>query len=130
MFAIILDEEKYLKEYSNKYRKPGSIIVDSLPDESDPEKMRCYQHINGEFVLDVDKWAEIEAKREKAAKIESVRREISTLKDTLESSDYQIIKCYEYALNNLELPYDIEQLHAERQALRDQINVLEEQLNT
>lgn len=50
---------------------------------------------------------------------------IEDLKTQLESTDYKIIKCAECSLVGEELPYDIEQLHSERQALREQINSLE-----
>ena len=46
------------------------------------------------------------------------------LKKQLESTDYKIIKCYEYQLAGLELPYDVAELHQERQLLRDLINEL------
>jgi hypothetical protein len=48
------------------------------------------------------------------------------LKSLLAASDYKIIKCYEYSLIGIQLPYDIETLHAERQAYRDEINQIEE----
>lgn len=51
--------------------------------------------------------------------------EIDILKKQISASDYKVIKCHEYALVGKELPYDIEALHAERQALRDKINELE-----
>lgn len=129
MYAIILDDNYYLKSYSNKFRTPGSFLVDHIPNESDPDKMRCYQYIDETFVFDADKWAGIEAERAENARIEGIKQEISTLKAQIQSTDYQIIKCYEYSLIDLELPYDAEALHAERQALRDQINELEKQLN-
>lgn len=128
MFAINLDNEGYIVNFSNKFRKPESILVDEIPETSDSEKMRCYQYINEEFVFDADKWAAIEAAREKAAQIRRINAEIDSLKQQIESSDYQIIKCYEYALNNLELPYDAQALHEERQGLRDKINTLEKTL--
>ena len=53
------------------------------------------------------------------------KREIWRLKDELASTDYKIIKCSEYNLNKQDLPYDIAELHAHRQALRDRINELE-----
>ena len=128
MVAIILDENDYIKSFSKKFRTPESILVDTIPDEGDPEKLRCYQYIDKEYVFDAEKWAQIEAERAEAARIEGVTAEINALKAQIASTDYQIIKCYEYALNDLELPYDIEQLHIERQALRDRINTLEETL--
>lgn len=127
MVAIILDDEKYLKSYSKKVRTPESVLVDELPEE-DPEKLKYYQYINGEFVFDADKWAAIEAKRAENERIGEIYEEIAALKHEIESSDYKIIKCYEYALNNLPSPYNMIELHEERQALRDQINELEESL--
>jgi len=46
------------------------------------------------------------------------------MKEQLAETDYKIIKCSEYQLAGLELPYDIAALHTDRQALRDQINTL------
>lgn len=50
---------------------------------------------------------------------------ISKLKKQLDSSDYKIIKCYEASLVGKELPYDMTEIHAERQEIRDEINRLE-----
>ena len=52
--------------------------------------------------------------------------EVKELQSELNESDYKIIKCNEYKLSGLELPYDIEELHTQRQALRDEINKLQE----
>ena len=51
--------------------------------------------------------------------------EISSLKERLAATDYKVIKCAEYSLAKLDPPYNIEELHAERQELRDEINALE-----
>jgi len=51
--------------------------------------------------------------------------EIDYLKEKLAETDYKIIKSYEYQLAGLELPYDVQELHTERQAIRDRINLLE-----
>lgn len=50
---------------------------------------------------------------------------IELLKAQLESTDYKIIKCMEYQLAGLPLPYDIEALHLQRQELRDRIGALQ-----
>lgn len=55
----------------------------------------------------------------------SVEEQIAALKEQLSSTDYKIIKCSEASLVGEELPYDITALHAERQAIREQINALE-----
>lgn len=56
---------------------------------------------------------------------ETKEQEISKLKEQLQQSDYMIIKCYEYQLADKELPYNLEALHRDRQAMRDKINQLE-----
>ena len=54
--------------------------------------------------------------------------EIERLKSELQESDYKVIKCAEAICLNAELPYNMTELHKERQALRDKINELEKQL--
>lgn len=54
--------------------------------------------------------------------------EIERLKSELQESDYKVIKCAEALTIGAEMPYDVESLHKERQALRDKINKLEQQL--
>lgn len=56
---------------------------------------------------------------------EKKQARINELKQQLADTDYKIIKCSEYSLAGLDLPYDIAELHAARQALRDEINQLE-----
>lgn len=136
MFAINLDKKNYIKSYSSKFKTPGSILVETMPAESDPEKLGCYQYIKNKFVFDAEKWAAIEAARAEteAERTENERNygiyeKIESLKQEIESSDYKIIKCYEYALCNLPLPYDVIKLHEERQAIRDEINELKKTLN-
>ena len=54
--------------------------------------------------------------------------DIERLKSELQESDYKVIKCAEAICLNAELPYNMTELHKERQALRDKINKLEQQL--
>ena len=54
--------------------------------------------------------------------------EIERLKSELQESDYKVIKCAEAMCINAEFPYNVTALHNERQALRDKINKLEQQL--
>ena len=54
--------------------------------------------------------------------------DIESLKSELQESDYKVIKCAEAICLNAELPYDMAELHKERQALRDKINELESEV--
>ena len=54
--------------------------------------------------------------------------DIESLKSELQESDYKVIKCAEAMAVGAEMPYDVASLHKVRQALRDKINKLEEQL--
>lgn len=58
------------------------------------------------------------ANREKAFEIRSAKAELA-------NSDYKIIKCMEAYLCGEELPYNITELHAERNTKRNKINELE-----
>ena len=60
--------------------------------------------------------------------ISQVTAQIDDLKARIAASDYKVIKTYEYTLLGEQTEYDMEAVHAERQALRDQINSLETQL--
>ena len=68
------------------------------------------------------------AEQARQQQISQVTAQIDDLKDQIAASDYKIIKTYEYALLGEQTEYDMEAVHAERQALRDQINDLETQL--
>ena len=54
--------------------------------------------------------------------------DIESLKSELQESDYKVIKCAEALTIGAEMPYDVESLHNERQALRDKINELESEV--
>ena len=72
-----------------------------------------------------------EEEQEEMARQEQIRQvtaQINDLKERIAASDYKVIKTYEYSLLGEQAEYDMETVHAERQALRDQINELEAQL--
>lgn len=70
--------------------------------------------------------AKIKWKTKSEMEKEKTLSEINTLKKQLDKTDYKIIKSSEYQLLGIEIPYNLEELHAERQAIRDEINELEE----
>ena len=76
-------------------------------------------------------WREVVPPTPTEEEIAQQQREarIWELKDQLAQGDYKIIKCAEAQLTGEPMPYDIEALVAERNAMRDEINELEELLN-
>ena len=89
------------------YAEPGIPEV-IIPELSDEEK------------------AELELQNQIVEKESQIQR----LKVKLSSTDYIIIKLYEYSLAGKTCSeYDIEEEHEKRQALRDEINSLEQELS-
>jgi len=67
-------------------------------------------------------------------KRQAIHQEICNLTADLESSassigDWKLAKYQEFLLAGKEAPYDIQELHAKRQAVRDRINELRAQLD-
>ena len=58
----------------------------------------------------------------------NIQMEIERLKSELQESDYKVIKCAEAMAIGVEMPYNVTELHNERQALRDKINELESEV--
>jgi hypothetical protein len=56
----------------------------------------------------------------------TLQAHLRSLKNKLASTDYKVIKCYEYSLAGIALPYDMKALHEERETIRKQIRDLEE----
>lgn len=59
---------------------------------------------------------------------EQLREEILETQIKLNESDYKVLKMYEYSMAGKERPYDIMQVHTERQTLRDKVNSLQCQI--
>lgn len=119
---VLLKDNYFTGIYTVNEKLEGGIEVNELPPEKDSNKMLAYKLVKNKWVFDENKYQEIlnqEAEEEKQAKIKELQSELN-------ESDYKIIKCNEYKLAGLELPYDIEELHIQRQALRDKINKLQE----
>jgi len=60
--------------------------------------------------------------------IKGLNYKIEALKKELADDDYKITKCYEASLIGKELPYDVNSLHTNREAIRKEINELEKLL--
>lgn len=79
----------------------------------------------GSRVVEVDYTPSEPTREEVLAEKQAV---IDSLKAQIAESDYKVIKCAEAQLMGEELPYNVAELHAQRQALRDEINKLESEL--
>lgn len=119
---ILLDENNYFTgSYAIVGNIEGGIEINELPPYEDIEKQLSCKYENSKWIFDEEKYQEIQ--NQKSA--EEKEQRIVELQSQLNETDYKIIKCNEYSLAGLELPYDIETLHKERQAIRDKINQLQ-----
>jgi hypothetical protein len=75
---------------------------------------------NGKIVLAGLKAAAV-AEQQRQANM----RRISELKKLLAETDYKVIKCAEAQILGLEMPYDVQEITAQRQECREEINELE-----
>ena len=82
---------------------------------------------DGEVAVDSYKEENGKLVRYWEVKVDSVytQKKIDNLKEVLSSSDYKVIKCQEASLIGEQMPYDVDELHKERQSIRDEINRLE-----
>lgn len=78
-----------------------------------------------EELLEQQGWHKVVPSEPTQAQLNEQR--IWELKDLLAQGDYRVIKCAEAQLMGEPLPYDIETLVAERNAMRAEINELEAQ---
>lgn len=72
---------------------------------------------------------EMEKRMEREQKESEIRTLINKLSaPSSDIGDWKVVKCYEAKLQGNELPYDLNELMAERQAVRDRINELQAEL--
>lgn len=66
----------------------------------------------------------------KKSEIEQKIRDLKTKLSCQESDigDWKVAKCMEYSTLGLDAPYDLQKLHEQRQAVRDEISNLEVEL--
>ena len=68
-------------------------------------------------------------------KRQEINQEIINLQASLSATtsdigDWKVIKCYEAALQKIEPPYDLDELMTKRQAVRDKINKMQDELSS
>lgn len=131
---------KNIEEYTEQYQEKGEIKSRTVSVETqaaalsaagwkpvdmlDEEQLKCDdKHIVR--ITPYDAGERISYRYKTVFDTQKVRREIQKLKDDLTASDYKVIKCYEASLAGTTLPYNIDDLHTQRQQTRDRINALE-----
>ena len=85
----------------------------------------CLMNAAGVYCMTKEELAEVE----RQSGISELQNQIQQKKDELAKTDYIPVKLYEYFLAGKECEeYDIDEIHAQRQKIRDEINSLELQL--
>lgn len=136
---------RILEEYTERYRDDEtgetkervisiedqiSLLVGWKPvDLVDDTKLQCPENYSVR-IIPYDAGDKISYRYEQKFNAKIVQKRISDLKESLTSTDsdigdYRITKCYEASLIGLDMPYNVADLHQARQAVRDEINQLE-----
>nr|UWG03696.1 MAG: hypothetical protein [Bacteriophage sp.] len=119
--------------YLRSRRIESEAVVASLSqewkpvDKIDEQKLQCEEGYIVKIVP-YDAGDHISFHYEKKQDLQQIRQNIENLKNELKDGDYKVIKCYEASLTKQEMPYNIQELHSQRQLLRQKINELEEKM--
>jgi hypothetical protein len=118
----LFEKEEYKINFENQYRDFNFNFIEKDLDEETYNFVMKYSTFlkeeNGVFILDDIKY---NGNITKSVKMER----ISELKYLLNNEDYKVIKCYEAQLLQEEMPYNLQELLAQRKAWREEINALE-----
>lgn len=124
---VLFDEKGYVNSFtideSGCFEDESNVVILPNP-EDEAHFVEYYMHYNKDGFDQAHFEAAMAQKELEQAKAEA-QAQIDELKAQLSASDYKVIKCMEAQLTGEEMPYDIEAIHAERQATRDLINALE-----
>jgi Txe/YoeB family toxin of Txe-Axe toxin-antitoxin module len=101
----------------------NDFIVEATETEFDELNNNLdFMFINGDQVF-LD-----EVLKEKTLNKIAKKQKILELIQELSKDDYKIIKCYEAQLSNNPMPYNIDRLIKQREAIRNQISTLEKEM--
>lgn len=118
---VIITVEDQIKNLSNKW-KPIDLIDDTLMISDDDDCVIV--------PIPYDAGERISYKYQKKLDRKKILNEIQSFKDLLNSSDYQVLKCYEASMLGETMPYDLQTIISNRKELRNKINSLEEKLSS
>jgi hypothetical protein len=119
---LLLREDKTIEGFSDFFEN-GTIEYD-LEDSDYKYFINNYYYakfINNSIVYN-------NSLKEKENRRQEIRFKKEQTKILLQETDYKIIKCYEAFMRQQPLPYNLEELSAQRDTWRAEINQLEEEL--
>jgi len=122
---LIIRDVSYLNEIFLKYI-PESLLSKLLLNLNLEHYMHeVIEYKNNIFIINESKLSNFILRS-----FNFIKDKIKMLKNKLDSTDYKITKCYVYFLRLLPLTYNLEELSAQRDAWRAEINQLEQELKT
>jgi hypothetical protein len=122
---LIIRDVSYLNEIFLKYI-PESLLSKLLLNLNLEHYMnQVVEYKNNLFTINEEKLSNFILKNSNF-----IKDKIKILKIELINTDYKVTKCYEYFMRQQPLPYNLEELSAQRDAWRAEINQLEEELKT
>jgi orotate phosphoribosyltransferase-like protein len=118
----------YIELKDNKIISQGLHHFDNAT-ELDITKEQVNFLIENPFVIYENNEFQIDEKslQDDNIKFTKIQR-LYEIKKLLQDTDYKVIKCYEASMRQLPLPYNLEELATQRDAWREEINQLEEEL--
>jgi hypothetical protein len=120
---VTINDFYYISSYTNEKVDENQIEID-IPEEYQDifgRKFMFFKIIDNNLIYDNQSNLNNLAKKPKY-------KQLSYLKKLLQETDYKIIKCYEAFMRQQPLPYNLEELAAQRDSWRAEINQLEEEL--
>ena len=112
----IVSVEQQIAALSEEWKPVDAISPEALVSEDENYIIVPVPYDQGERIA---------YRYEKRYDYQRIKQQVADLKQALTDSDYKVMKCYEASMLGQPMPYDIEEVHAERQAMRDKINELE-----
>ena len=112
----IVSVERQIAELSEAWKPVDEISPEALVSNDENYIIVPVPYDHGERIA---------YRYEKRYDYQRIKQQVADLKQALADTDYKVMKCYEASMLGQPMPYDIEEVHAERQAMRDKINELE-----
>ena len=118
--------EQQIAALSEEWKPVDAISPEALVSEDENYIIVPVPYDHGERIAyRYEKRYDYQRIKQQVADLKQAKQQVADLKQALSDSDYKVMKCYEASMLGQPLPYDIDAVHSERQAMRDKINELE-----